>query len=355
VIHQGKIVLMGSGEFTATMVEVHKAQLRPYGKHARAVFMDTPAGFQLNVDTISQKAEAYFNTHVQHPLTIASFKSAQNTLENDAPDLWETLRRANYLLIGPGSPTYALRQWKSSPIPHIWQERLASGMCLVAASAAALAVGRFTLPVYEIYKVGETPYWVEGLNLLEAFGLNAAVVPHWNNAEGGNHDTRFCFLGEQRLLFLEDQLPDDTDILGIDEHTALIIDARTQTAHVRGRGTITIRRRKKERIFKANDSLPLSLLQSEASNGVTPEYRPLPSKAKLSPEADQMEVVWEDLCGLVEEISRRVAPDRVEEVGQAIRVLVQKRRDSDPHPSPPVSDTQYLATLTQLFNAVVHT
>ena len=32
-----------------------------------------------------------------------------------------------------------------------------------------------------------------------ATGLPAVVVPHYDNAEGGHHDTRFCYLGERRL------------------------------------------------------------------------------------------------------------------------------------------------------------
>src|SRR6266571_3494942 len=29
------------------------------------------------------------------------------------------------------------------------------------------------------------------------------VIPHYDNAEGGTHDTRFCYLGERRLAALE--------------------------------------------------------------------------------------------------------------------------------------------------------
>ena len=77
------------------------------------------------------------------------------------------------------------------------------------ASAAALTLGVVTVPVYEIYKVGDDPRWLEGLDLLgRATGLRAAVVPHYDNAEGGNHDTRFCYMGERRLRDLEAMRPD---------------------------------------------------------------------------------------------------------------------------------------------------
>ena len=95
---------------------------------------------------------------------------------------------------------------------------------MVAASAAALTVGRFTLPVYEIYKVGQDLHWVEGTNILGRFGFNLVIIPHWNNAEGGTHDTRFCYMGEHRLKQLESLLPPDVSIFGLDEHTACLMD-----------------------------------------------------------------------------------------------------------------------------------
>ena len=104
------------------------------------------------------------------------------------------------------------------------------------ASAAALTLGRYTIPVYEIYKVGEAPRWLDGLDLLTPLGLPVAVVPHYDNAEGGNHDTRFCYLGERRLRVLEAELPPDVFILGVDGHTALVLDLDAGSASVLGSG-----------------------------------------------------------------------------------------------------------------------
>ena len=109
------------------------------------------------------------------------------------------------------------------------------------ASAAALTLGRFTLPVYEIYKVGEDPRWLDGLNILGEIGVNVALIPHYNNAEGGHHDTRFCYMGERRLSMLERELPDNVYVLGVDEHTGMVIDLDTQTVTVVGKGVVTIR------------------------------------------------------------------------------------------------------------------
>jgi len=258
---KGVITLMGSGELTATMVEVHKELLSCGASSPQAVFLDTPAGFQLNVDQLSERAIDYFRSHVRQDLAVASYKSTESATPYEAEQAFQTLRQADFVLIGPGSPTYALRQWRQSPIPDILIERIEAGGCLVAASAAALTVGRFTLPVYEIYKVGQDIHWVEGMNILEHFGFNLVVVPHWNNAEGGNHDTRFCYMGEPRFKQLEALLPEDTAIFGLDEHTACLIDFEKEEAEIRGIGSVTLRRRGAEISFVKGDRFSIEVLR----------------------------------------------------------------------------------------------
>ena len=260
---KGMIVLMGSGELTATMVEVHKNMLARFPDPPTAVFLDTPAGFQLNVDEISRKAVEYFRVHVQKQLNVASYKSSENTSAFEAETAFHMLRNADFVLVGPGSPTYAVRQLQKTPIPEILVNNIQSGGCLVAASAAALTMGRFTLPVYEIYKVGQDIHWVDGLDVLTQFGFNLVVVPHWNNAEGGTHDTRFCFMGKPRFQQLETLLPDDATIIGIDEHTACIIDLNAQRIDIQGIGNVTIRKKGREIKFSKKDRIPLEALVKE--------------------------------------------------------------------------------------------
>jgi peptidase E len=262
---RGVIALMGSGELTSTMVAVHKDLLAEVPSPPRPVFLDTPAGFQLNADQLAQKAREYFRDHVRHDLSIASFRNREEVSTYDAELAFHALRESYYLLIGPGSPTYAVRQWKDTPIPEILAARVQAGGCLVAASAAALTVGRCTLPVYEIYKVGEDIHWVDGIDILSHFGLNLVVIPHWNNAEGGTHDTRFCYMGEPRFLRLESHLPPDCIILGLDEHTACLLDFEKDQATIRGLGRVTVRRGGVELKFGKGDLLPLDLLRGTES------------------------------------------------------------------------------------------
>ncbi len=133
--HKGIIVLMGSGELTATMVEIHKALLSQLGSEPRAVFIDTPAGFQLNVDEISRKAVGYFRDNMKYPMSVASFKSIESCTPYEAEQTFHDLRQADYVLIGPGSPSYAVRQLQQTPFlkyspaalrtaPAWWQQAL---------------------------------------------------------------------------------------------------------------------------------------------------------------------------------------------------------------------------------------
>jgi hypothetical protein len=284
---KGMIALMGSGELTATMVEVHKELLAQLEDPPQAVFLDTPAGFQLNVDQISQKAVAYFRQQVKQSLSVASFKSKETTGQYEAERAFHALRGANFIMIGPGSPTYAVRQWQQTPIPEIFAQRVDHGGCLVAASAASLTVGRFTLPVYEIYKVGQDLHWVEGIDVLGRFGFDLVVVPHWNNAEGGTHDTRCCYIGEPRFRQLESLLPEDVGVLGLDEHTACLLDMEKEEAVIKGIGRVTLRRQGSQVVFEKGDRVPLAVLRGEQGAQQAQETAPGLTPVEPSPDTEE--------------------------------------------------------------------
>ena len=235
------LVIMGSGETSPTMSKVHRELLARAGRGA-AIMLDTPFGFQENADDISAKAVAYFKESVRHDLAVASFRTAEGVDPLAYETMLARLREAAYVFAGPGSPSYAVAQWSGSQVPAVLAQKLRTGGCVTFASAAACTLGPYTLPVYEIYKAGEGVRWLDGLNLTGQIGLPAVIVPHFNNAEGGNHDTRYCYMGERRLSVLEAMLPPDVFILGVDEHTACILDLDAGTATVAGLGSVTVRR-----------------------------------------------------------------------------------------------------------------
>lgn len=270
----GRVVVMGSGETAPTMVRVHREILAdcPPGP---AVLLDTPFSFQMNRDELVARTRLYFAQSVGREIAVAEWPrdDADEATKERALAL---LDQAAWAFAGPGSPTYALRQWRGTAVPGALASVVRRGGTVVMGSAAALTLGSHTVPVYEIYKVGAEPAWVEGLNLLgELTGLTAAVIPHYDNAEGGTHDTRFCYLGETRLATLEDHLPAEVGVLGVDEHTAVVIDVETATARVLGNGVMTVRRRGATRTFAAGERLWLTDLEGmlrgdEAVSAVLP-------------------------------------------------------------------------------------
>jgi len=239
------LAVMGSGETAPTMVRVHRTIFDRLGPGpAEAVLLDTPFGFQANADELTARALAFFAESVGRDVEVASFRRADAVDALELERLRLQLRDARLVFSGPGSPSYALRQWVGSPVPGVLADKLrpgGPGGCVSFASAAALTLGVRTVPVYEIYKVGEDPRWLTGLDLTAVTGLSMAVIPHFDNNEGGTHDTRFCYLGEARLRSLEEQLPDGAFVLGVDEHTAAVFDLHADRLTVLGRGGVTVR------------------------------------------------------------------------------------------------------------------
>lgn len=255
------IAIMGSGETAPTMMKHHRDLLARLGPKPAAVILDTPYGFQENAAELAHRAVEYFRQSVGAAIEVAGLT---RLIDHDPVEVEQglnRLRRAHYVFAGPGSPTYALRQWDQSAVPDIVRDKLRSGGVVTFSSAAALTLGRFTVPVYEIYKVGAEPHWLPGLDLLAEIDLPVAVVPHYDNAEGGHHDTRFCYLGERRLQIMEDLLPEGTHVLGIDEHTGVIIDIDEDSATIIGNGVVTVRTRGRSATHGSGEVLPLDALR----------------------------------------------------------------------------------------------
>ena len=263
------LAIMGSGETAPTMVTTHRRLTSLLPSPVKAVVLDTPYGFQENAPELATKAVEYFKTSINVDLVVAGLVRLHDThIAADPVAIERGLRAlsdADYIFAGPGSPTYALRQWAGSSVARIIIDKLNNGGIVTFASAAALTLGKATVPVYEVYKVGQDVQALDGLDILAAIGINAAVIPHYDNTEGANHDTRFCYLGEARLQMFESLLDEDTYVLGVDEHTGLVIDLDAATASVVGNSNVTIRLRTESFVYPTGSVIPLSLLQSPTS------------------------------------------------------------------------------------------
>jgi len=267
------LAIIGSGETSPTMVTVHRELLsRLELSSPQAIALATPYAFQENAPDVSARTQRYFADSVGLQVRVAAGTSP-NADPGMAPPLIPpdeedearqaaAIRAADWVFAGPGSPSYALAHWQAGPVAAGLRDRVLAGDGLtVMASAAAATAGRFTLPVYEIYKAGGAPRWLDGLDLLGPLGLTVALIPHYDNAEGGRYDTRHCYLGERRLAVMERDLPADAAVLGVDEHTAVLIDLRTSDVEIRGRGGVTVRRSGHSVVLPAGTRLSMADLR----------------------------------------------------------------------------------------------
>jgi hypothetical protein len=267
------LAIIGSGETSPTMVTVHRALVGRLGlARPQAMVLATPYAFQENAADVSARTERYFADSVGLRVRVAAGTSpdadAAMAPPLIAPDPGDearqaaAIRAADWVFAGPGSPSYALAHWQAGPVAAGLRDRVLAGDGLtVLASAAAATAGRFAVPVYEIYKAGGAPRWLPGLDLLGALGLDVALIPHYDNAEGGRYDTRYCYLGQRRLAEMERGLPAGAAVLGVDEHTAMLVDLRDSEIDIRGRGGVTVRRSGDDVVLPAGSRLSVAELR----------------------------------------------------------------------------------------------
>jgi hypothetical protein len=275
----GAVALFGSGETAPTGRRVHEMLLQQLDPPIDVAVLETPAGFQPNAAWVAGRLAEFVEQHLRNfrpQVTVVPARRRDGPHGSDDPELVAPLLTADYVFAGPGSPTYTVRHLADTWAWHLIRVRQRRGTILALASAAAIAVGAHALPVYEIYKAGADLHWVDGLDLFGPYGLELAVVTHWDNQDGGAHlDTCCGFMGVERMCQLEGLLPPSATLLGIDEHSAVILDFAQGTGRVMGRGGVTIRRSGEEQVFTSGQSFPLNALgpvrQPALDEGLPPE------------------------------------------------------------------------------------
>ena len=239
----GPILLFGSGETSPSGRKAFDAVMRQLPPFPRVALLETPAGYELNSHQVIGRIADFLTFRLQeyHPQTmIVPARKRGTPFSPEDPDVVAPMLTADMIFMGPGSPSYAVRQLRNSLAWNILLAKHRRGSALVLASAATIAISRKALPVYEIYKVGEDIHWKDGLDLLAPYGLKMVFIPHWNNQDGGDElDTSHCFMGNTRFEPLLQMLPDDVTVVGIDEKTILNINLSERKCRVLGLGGVT--------------------------------------------------------------------------------------------------------------------
>jgi hypothetical protein len=300
----GLITLFGSGETSPKGGQVFEWLAHRLTIPLRIGVLETPAGFELNSPLVAGRVADFLRKRLQNyqpTITVIPARKKGTPFSPDNPEIVRSLLDVEMIFLGPGSPTYAVRQLRDSLAWAALQARHRMGGTVVMASAATIASGALALPVYEIYKVGEDLHWKEGLNFFAPYGLSLVFVPHWNNAEGGQElDTRYCFMGEPRFELLLAMLPATMTVVGLDEQTALILDPQQRICRVMGRGRVHLIQGGKEREFPHGSNFSIQELG--------PFRQPMPENGIPS-------VVWQQALAHAQmdenQPTPRIIPDQV--------------------------------------------
>lgn len=202
--------------------------------------LETPTGFEVNaIHGWPERMQKFFETSLQNFKPMVTRIRAwrrDGELSTNNPVITDAILKQDYLYCGAGSPGYTIAHLHKTlaykKLLKIHQE----GAVLCFGSATAVAVSRWALPVYEIFKTGADLRWLDGLDFFGVYGLRLVIVPHWNNAEGEDFDTTRCWMGKDRFEKLKAMLPPDAVIVGIDEQTACVVDVTKEVMEVVGIG-----------------------------------------------------------------------------------------------------------------------
>lgn len=314
----GSIAFLGSGETSLAGGRIYERLARNTTSPMRVAILETPAGFELNASQVAGRVADFLRTRLSNykaQVDVIPARKKGTAFSPDDPEILAPLLQANLIFMGPGSPTYAIRQLQNSLAWDLLRARHRLGATLVFASAATIAVGQVALPVYEIYKVGMDVFTTAGLDFFSTYQTALSFVPHWNNAEGGSDlDTSRCFMGMERFSEWFSQLPGNHTTLGLDEHSGVIFDFASQTCEVMGVSSVSLLRNGQQQIFPAGSSFAFS----EIGTLTLPE----------EPGAGISNAAWEMALAAHEttENAAPTAPPEVESLAQA-RQDARARKD----------------------------
>ncbi|MCX7754546.1 MAG: hypothetical protein N2117_04790 [Anaerolineales bacterium] len=307
----GPIALLGSGETSLVGGRIFEHLARQIDEPLRVAILETPAGFELNSAQVAGRIANFLQSRLANYKpeihTIPARKRGTAFTPED-PEVCAPLLNANLIFMGPGSPTYAIRQLQDSLAWHLVRARHRMGAALVFASAATIAIGQVGLPVYEIYKAGQDVYTVPGLGLFNDFGVPLSFIPHWNNTDGGQDlDTSRCFMGQERFQEWYAQLPDGHTVIGLDEHTGFVFDFRRGEGQVIGISSVTLMRTFEPVIYPSGSVIRLDKIGDF--------QMPTPLSAGIPP------VIWE-----MAQSTSRLQVDTKETASAEILALVEARQ-----------------------------
>ena len=312
----GPIALFGSGETAPSGQKIFDFIFKQIPLTPKVSILETPAGFELNSEQVAGNVADFLRNRLQNykpDIRVIPARKKGTAYSPDELDIVLPILESDLIFMGPGSPTYAVKQLENTLAWEylISRHRLGAGLAL--SSATTVAVSSQALPVYEIYKVGQDIHWQEGLDLFSAYGLSVSFIPHWNNQDGGEGlDTSRCYMGQSRFKDLLKLLPAKHTVIGIDEHTGLVIDFKDSCFHIVGSGNVTTIVNGNQQVYQKGCAIELS----ELGNFQFPD-----------PRTGLSEENWKAALKIDQRL--KVMPDPPQEITRLAEKRQQAREDKD--------------------------
>src|SRR5689334_17250196 len=171
----GKIAFLGSGETSLAGGRIFESLARDLQGPLRIALMETPAGFELNSAQVVGRVGEFMANRLQNykpVVDVVAARKKDSPFDPNDPEIVKPLLYANMIFMGPGSPTYAIRQLKGTLAWDVIRARHRLGATLIFASAATISICAHALPGYAVYKVGQDIFETDGLDFLNDFGLH---------------------------------------------------------------------------------------------------------------------------------------------------------------------------------------
>jgi cyanophycinase-like exopeptidase len=146
----GQIAFLGSGETSLAGGRIFESLAKKINEPLRIALMETPAGFELNSAQVVGKVGEFMKTRLQNykpVVDVIPARKKNSTFSPDDPEIVKPLLYANMIFMGPGSPTYAIRNLKNTLAWDIIRARHRLGATLIFASAATISISAHALPV----------------------------------------------------------------------------------------------------------------------------------------------------------------------------------------------------------------
>lgn len=235
------LVLVGSGEFTDSMMEVDR-YLLSLVKDRTVAILPTAAGQETNPHQWIKDGVKHFLKLNAHPEGV----QVLNRRDGYKKEFIDKVRKSSFVYFSGGYPGYLFDSLVGTPLWNLILNKYKKGDILAGCSAGAMIMGSNILSNgQDVFMQGEwPPVWQKAFNLVPY-----SIFPHYNWAVKEKSDIF------QKIM---QNIPSAVkrSWMGIDEETAVIVTDKTN-AKVMGKGRVYVNIDGNEKVYKGGNKFVL--------------------------------------------------------------------------------------------------